>query len=267
LGGKRLGVRYGDTDARAAARDYLRFQAELGVELLPRPSSSAADPVHDAEADSSQVAGQDLVPEAVTVDEGQIVSGPEGASSDETPEAFEVRVKSCEACGLAVGRHLVVFGSGHLNADVMFIGEAPGREEDAQGVPFVGAAGDLLTKMIEGMKLDRETVYIANIIKCRPPGNRDPLPEEIAACEPYLLQQIEMIQPKVICTLGRFAAQTLLKSNESMGRLRGMVYSYNGRKLIPTYHPAALLRNSQWKQPTWEDLKRVRFEYDGMELK
>jgi uracil-DNA glycosylase family 4 len=270
-----LGVGNDDTDAGAVVRDYLRFQAELGVELVPRPSSRAADPVHDAEADLVRGAdqdpagfnGQEPVPETVTVDEGRIVSEREGASPDETPEAFEARVKSCEACELAKGRHLVVFGSGHPSADVMFIGEAPGREEDAQGVPFVGAAGELLTKMIEGMKLDRETVYITNIIKCRPPGNRDPLPVEIAACEPYLLRQIEMIQPKVICTLGRFAAQTLLKSTESMGRLRGKVYPYNGTKLIPTYHPAALLRNPQWKRPTWEDLKRVRFEYDGLELK
>jgi len=148
----------------------------------------------------------------------------------------------------------------------MFIGEAPGRDEDLQGLPFVGAAGELLTKMILGMKLTREEVYIANVIKCRPPGNRDPQPEEIAQCEPHLLRQIVFIQPKVICTLGRFAAQALLKTTTSMGRLRGKVYTYEGIRLIPTYHPAALLRNPQWKRPTWEDLKLVRFEFDGMQL-
>ena len=181
-------------------------------------------------------------------------------------EAFESVAMGCRACGLCEARNHVVFGSGNPHADVMFIGEARGKEEDLQGVPFVGAAGELLTKMIRGIKLDRNDVYIANVIKCRPPGNRDPRSDEIASCEPHLLKQIVLIQPKVICTLGRFAAQTLLRSTDSMGRLRGKIYSYNGISLVPTYHPAALLRNEQWKRPTWEDLKLLRFEYDGLEL-
>jgi DNA polymerase len=148
----------------------------------------------------------------------------------------------------------------------MFVGEAPGREEDLKGFPFVGAAGDLLTKMIEGIKLSRDEVYIANVIKCRPPNNRDPQVDEIEQCEPFLIRQIELIQPRVVCTLGRFAAQTLLKTTTSMGRLRGKIYEYSGIKLIPTYHPAALLRNPQWKRPAWEDLKLLRFEYDGTQL-
>ena len=173
---------------------------------------------------------------------------------------------TCQKCGLAQTRTSVVFGSGNTNADLIFIGEAPGAEEDRQGVPFVGAAGQLLTRMIEAMGLAREDVYIANIIKCRPPNNRDPKPEELAACQPYLLQQIDLIAPVVICTLGRFAAQTLLQTTESMGRLRGKIFDYQGAKLVPTYHPAALLRNAQWKRPAWEDLKLVRKLYDGTEI-
>ena len=173
---------------------------------------------------------------------------------------------NCQKCGLAQTRTSVVFGSGRTDADLMFVGEAPGADEDRQGLPFVGAAGQLLTRMIEAMGLTREDVYIANIIKCRPPNNRDPKPEELAACQPYLAQQIELIAPVVICTLGRFAAQTLLQTTESMGRLRGKIFDYQGAKLVPTYHPAALLRNAQWKRPTWEDLKLVRKLYDGTEI-
>ncbi len=174
--------------------------------------------------------------------------------------------RSCQKCGLAQTRTSVVFGSGKTNADLMFVGEAPGADEDRQGLPFVGAAGQLLTRMIEAMGLTREDVYIANIIKCRPPNNRDPKPDEIAECQPYLLQQIDLIAPIIICTLGRFAAQTLLQTTESMGRLRGKIFEYHGAKLVPTYHPAALLRNAHWKRPAWEDLKLVRKLYDGTEI-
>ena len=232
-------------DPIALARDFLAFQKELGVVDIPIPSRSPSP-------STTQVAGT-----------GPSAEIPSEAS---TLEAFEVQVKICRACRLCDGRNHVVFGSGNPNADVMFVGEAPGCEEDLQGLPFIGAAGDLLTKMIAGIKLRREDVYITNLIKCRPPGNRDPQADEIEQCEPYLLRQIAFIQPTVICTLGRFAAQTLLKSTDSMGRLRGKVYDYNGIKLIPTYHPAALLRNPQWKRPTWEDLKLLRLEYDGLQL-
>jgi DNA polymerase len=148
----------------------------------------------------------------------------------------------------------------------MFVGEAPGREEDIQGIPFVGAAGDLLNRMIAAIGLSREAVYIANVVKCRPPQNRDPEPDEVASCEGYLARQIEIIGPDVICTLGRFAAQCLLETSEPLGRLRGKVGTYAGIKLIPTYHPAALLRNPQWKRPAWDDLRRLRKEYDGTDL-
>lgn len=148
----------------------------------------------------------------------------------------------------------------------MFVGEAPGAEEDRQGLPFVGEAGRLLTRIIEAIEMQREEVYICNVLKCRPPNNRDPRPEEVQTCEPHLKRQIEIIQPKVICSLGRFATQTLLRTTESMGRLRGRTHEYEGIPVIPTYHPAALLRNPQWKRPTWEDMKRVRQTYDGVEL-
>ena len=157
-------------------------------------------------------------------------------------------------------------GNGDEDAALMVIGEAPGAEEDRQGLPFVGEAGRLLTRIIEAIELQREEVYICNVLKCRPPNNRDPRPEEVQTCEPYLKRQIEIIQPKVICSLGRFATQTLLRTTESMGRLRGRTHEYEGIPVIPTYHPAALLRNPQWKRPTWEDMKRVRQTYDGVEL-
>lgn len=148
----------------------------------------------------------------------------------------------------------------------MFIGEAPGADEDAQGVPFVGRAGQLLTRMIEAIKFKRSEVYIGNILKCRPPNNRDPKPEEIEMCEPILLRQIDIIRPKIICALGRISGQTLLRTKATLGALRGKVHDYHGVKFIVTYHPAALLRNPNWKKFAWEDLKMARREFDGLEL-
>ena len=190
------------------------------------------------------------------------VTRPEHSKLSELSEELQ----NCTDCALSDGRRSVVFGSGDPNADVLFVGEAPGAEEDRQGLPFVGAAGQLLTKMIESIGFRREDVYIANVIKCRPPGNRDPKPVEVASCEPFLKRQIELIRPSIICAMGRFASQTLLQTDESMGRLRGRLFEYEGIKLLPTYHPAALLRNPQWKRPTWEDLRMLRREYDGTEI-
>jgi uracil-DNA glycosylase len=152
----------------------------------------------------------------------------------------------------------VVFGVGNPDADLMFVGEAPGADEDLQGIPFVGRAGQLLTKMIEAINLRREDVYIANVIKCRPPGNRNPEPDEIAQCEPFLFQQIAAIKPKVIVALGSFAAKTLLRTDESISRLRGRIYDFQGAKLIPTFHPSFLLRSPDRKRDAWEDLKTAR---------
>lgn len=181
-------------------------------------------------------------------------------------ESFRQQICECTRCPLGETRQKFVFGAGNPHADLVFIGEAPGAEEDRIGEPFVGAAGQLLTRIIEAMHLRREQVYICNMLKCRPPNNRDPDPQEIDTCKPYLERQLDLIQPKVICTLGRFASQTLLQSTESMGRLRGQVHDYRGIPLVCTYHPAALLRNPQWKRPTWDDMRQVRRLYDGMEL-
>lgn len=161
----------------------------------------------------------------------------------------------CTKCRLSNERNNIVFGSGNPNADLMFVGEAPGRDEDIQGLPFVGRAGRLLTSIIEAMGLKREDVYIGNVAKCRPPENRNPSPDEIEACEPFLFKQIEIIKPKVIVCLGTFAAQLLLKTDEKISALRGKLFDYRGTKLIPTYHPAFLLRSPSMKRPVWEDMQ------------
>lgn len=193
-------------------------------------------------------------------------TGAEALAGKNSLEELAATVRECLRCQLGEKRKNFVFGSGNPHADIMFVGEAPGEEEDLQGLPFVGRAGQLLTKMIESIKLSREDVYITNVLKCRPPGNRDPLPAEIEKCEPILLRQIELIRPKIICALGRISGQTLLRTNATLGALRSTVHDYHGVKLIVTYHPAALLRNPNWKRPAWEDLKFLRREYDGVEL-
>ena len=163
----------------------------------------------------------------------------------------------CQRCPLGGFRHRLVFGEGNPCAELVFVGEAPGADEDAQGRPFVGRAGQLLTKIIAAMGLKREDVYICNILKCRPPGNRNPLPDEIAACEPFLIRQIEAIRPRVICALGSFAAHTLLKSEAPISVLRGRFHRYQGIPLMPTYHPAYLLRNPGAKKQVWEDVQAI----------
>lgn len=176
-------------------------------------------------------------------------------------ELYEA-IKDCQRCPLAETRTHLVFGDGNEKAKLMLIGEAPGKDEDLSGIPFVGRAGQLLNKILEAIHFKREDVYIANIVKCRPPNNRDPLPSEVEKCEPYLKKQIEIIKPKIILALGRIAGQTILKTNASLTALRGKVHNYHGIKLIVTYHPAALLRNPNWKKPTWEDVQFLRKIYD-----
>lgn len=180
--------------------------------------------------------------------------------SAESLEPLKREVLNCARCDLYKTRRNVVFGSGNPKAKLMFIGEAPGEEEDIQGLPFVGRAGQLLTKIIEAMGLKRGDVYIANILKCRPPDNRGPLPTEILACEENIRRQIEAIKPKAICTLGKFASQTLLKTQVSITALRGRFQDYNGIKVMPTFHPAYLLRNPGDKKLVWEDMKKVKRE-------
>jgi DNA polymerase len=179
----------------------------------------------------------------------------------ETLEDIRADLGECRRCRLAQERNHIVFGDGNFRAKLIFIGEGPGFDEDQQGKPFVGAAGQLLTRIIEAIKLTRSQVYICNIIKCRPPRNRNPQPDEIDSCYPFLERQIASIQPDLICALGTFAAQTLLKTATPISKLRGRFHEYKGIKVLPTYHPAYLLRNPDMKRAVWEDMKLLMKEY------
>ena len=192
--------------------------------------------------------------------QGEYFLGPEEALA-----AQERRLQGCQRCKLCAARHTIVFGSGNARADFMCIGEGPGADEDAKGKPFVGRAGQLLTKMLEAVKLTRDEVYITNAVMCRPPGNRNPEPDELAACAPFLAEKLATIQPKVILSLGSVATQALLHTRESIGKLRGRVHAYGNAVLIPTFHPAFLLRNPgpEYKRMAFEDLKLARREYDA----
>ena len=171
---------------------------------------------------------------------------------------LEAYIGDCRRCPiLANNRTKIVFGAGNPNAELVFCGEAPGADEDVQGEPFVGRAGKLLTKVIQAMGLERRDVYILNVIKCRPPGNRDPLPDEVANCSPFMLEQIEIIRPKVIVALGRHAAHTLLETDVAMSKLRGRFFDWHGIPLMPTFHTAYLLRNPAAKREVWQDMKAV----------
>ena len=185
-------------------------------------------------------------------------------------EAVAAEARACRKCGLCETRTHAVPGVGSAATGIVFVGEAPGADEDAQGEPFVGRAGQLLTQIIKamderalipGVTLDRSTVYICNVLKCRPPENRDPLPHEIEMCSPYLRRQLEVIKPRIICCLGKFAAELLVGVKGTIASLRGKVYRYQGAKLIVTYHPAACLRNPNYKRPVWEDMQLLAKEY------
>jgi len=176
-------------------------------------------------------------------------------------EEVRKELGDCKRCKLHSHRRNIVFGTGNPEARLVFVGEGPGGDEDIQGKPFVGRAGQLLTKIINSIDLTREDVYIANIIKCRPPQNRNPQPDEIKACEPFLLKQLDAIKPKIICALGTFATQTLLETDEKISSLRGRFIAFRNAKLIATFHPAFLLRSPQRKRDVWEDMKKIREEY------
>jgi uracil-DNA glycosylase len=238
-------------------KEHLRFAQELGVAGISR------DPAWRVVQ----------TPRTVVQAQGDlgVIETESTASGPATPRitipltpaesltAVRVDIGDCTRCKLhTLGRTQIVFGVGNPEADLMFVGEAPGRDEDLQGFPFVGRAGQLLTKIIEAIALKREDVYIANVIKCRPPENRNPEPDEVASCEPFLFRQIDIIKPKVIVALGKFGAQTLLRTLDPISRLRGRVFDYRGAKLIPTFHPAYLLRNPSSKREVWEDMKLVR---------
>jgi uracil-DNA glycosylase family 4 len=175
----------------------------------------------------------------------------------ETLEQIRSELGDCRRCGLAAGRTHIVYGEGEARARLVFVGEGPGFEEDRSGRPFVGPAGQLLTKIIQGMKLTREQVYICNVIKCRPPDNRDPLPKEIATCRTFLERQIAAVKPEVICTLGTHATQTLLNTIVPVSKLRGRFHNFQSSRVMPTYHPAYLLRNPDRKRDVWEDMKKI----------
>ena len=239
------------SDTPGQLAEHLRFFGDLGVAGFSR------DPRWSKRPDAADGHSSDIGYRTSYIGSGMDAGPRDGATllalikADVGPD--------CPRCKLAtLGRKQVVFGVGNPDADLMFVGEAPGADEDIQGIPFVGRAGQLLTKMILAINLERDQVYIANVIKCRPPGNRNPEPDEIAACEPFLFQQIDAVRPRVIVALGAFAAKTLLRTEDPISRLRGRVYDFRGAKLIPTFHPSFLLRSPDRKRDAWEDLKKAR---------
>jgi DNA polymerase len=189
---------------------------------------------------------------------GERPASPTEPTTPTTLEQVRGELGDCTRCKLHQGRTTLVFGVGRPDADLMFVGEAPGRDEDQQGEPFVGPAGQLLTKIIEAIGLTRDQVYIANVIKCRPPQNRNPELDEVQTCAPFLFQQLDVIRPRVVVALGACAVRTLLRSEQSISRLRGQVFDYRGAKLVPTFHPAFLLRSPDRKRDVWQDMKKVR---------
>jgi DNA polymerase len=226
--------------SREQIKAHLEFFEELGIDGIRRePQWSARRAPGTAEPES-------LVP---------LFASPEQALA---ALRDDIGADCCRCKLSGLGRTQIVFGVGNPTADLMFVGEAPGADEDIQGEPFVGRAGQLLTKIIEAIGLRRDQVYIANVLKCRPPGNRNPEPDEVEQCEPFLLRQIDIVKPKVIVALGKFAAQCLLKTNDPITRLRGKEFTYRNAVLMPTYHPAYLLRTPSAKREVWEDMKRVK---------
>lgn len=246
--------------------DLLGYLGDLGYGDLYLRRATSAPAARGARAEPDVLSGEAAVlavaPPARAAVEAIPADGPLSESAAALA-ALAAEAAVCTRCRLAQGRHLVVFGSGDPAADLMFIGEGPGAEEDRQGLPFVGPAGELLTKIIQAMDLTRDQVYIANVVKCRPPGNRDPQPEEVAACRGYLERQIDLVQPRVIVALGKTAAQTLLGNESPVGRMRGQWFAVRGVPTLVTYHPAALLRNPALKRPTWDDMQQVRDHLRG----
>ena len=221
----------------AAARSQLEYLADLGIERLPSVTPATGAP-QDAAATPPL---------------------------HETLDAIRADLGDCRRCGLAASRTNLVYGVGNASARLVLVGEAPGREEDLQGDPFVGEAGRLLDRILQAMGMQRSEVYICNVLKCRPPNNRDPQPEEVATCEAFLVRQIAAIKPQVIVGLGRFAVHSLLKRKDPISRIRGEWQTYQGIPLMPTYHPAYLLRNPEGKRDVWEDMKEVmrRLQVEG----
>jgi uracil-DNA glycosylase family 4 len=229
----------------ATLRRHLQRQARAGIRVLPKGRPAETTPIMTS---ANLPAGS----------EANLFSGDAGVYDAKSLEDLRAAIGDCRRCKLWSGRTHLVFGVGKRNAEVMFVGEGPGRDEDLKGEPFVGRAGQLLTDIItKGMGLRREDVYIANVVKCRPPDNRNPELDEVASCEPFLKKQIDLVRPKIIVALGKFAVQCLLQSKLPISRLRGNWHDYHGVKLMPTFHPAYLLRNPGEKKLVWEDIKKV----------
>ncbi len=256
-------------------REYLRSLADTGVaEICTGTSSettraSGLTDVHDNTAvapafipgirPGMNSSAAECLDNGVMPDKG-LHPGKKPADRPSQLQTLREKIGDCRQCKLWKGRHNIVFGTGNPEARLMFVGEGPGQEEDRQGKPFVGRAGELLTKMIAAMRLSRDDVYIANVVKCRPPDNRNPEADEISACRPYLKEQIRIIRPEIICALGTFAAQTLLDNKARIGELRGKIHHRDDCRIVATFHPAYLLRNQNEKRRAWEDLQLVMRE-------
>ncbi|HZH16298.1 MAG TPA: uracil-DNA glycosylase [Archangium sp.] len=257
------GGRFLQVDARLAAELRAAGMARLRAQTANKAAPTAAAQSAPPPAPQPAPAARREAPVARLVEapvQARPAVGPlPGVVDGERPTLDEIRreLGDCQRCKLCSGRKNIVFGSGNPRAELVFVGEGPGADEDAQGVPFVGAAGQLLTKMIEAMGYRRDDVYICNVVKCRPPGNRNPEPDEVTACEPFLRSQLRAVQPKVIVALGKFAAQTLLRDTTAITKMRGNWREYEGIKLMPTFHPAYLLRQPAEKKKAWEDLQQV----------
>ena len=241
-----------NAEAVSTLRRYLQQRLDTGEKMALRVQTQPGA-VAKAEPDAAGATSPAAIPQKHAAQIPQ----------NDSLARVAAEVRACTACRLHATRTNAVPGVGPDGAALLFVGEGPGADEDAKGEPFVGRAGQLLTKIIESVQMKREDVFITNIVKCRPPGNRDPEPDEIAACRPFLERQVRLLQPRVICTLGRHAASTLLGKHESMARLRTERHTYAEIPVFPTYHPAALLRNPQWKRPVWEDIQKVRRACDG----
>jgi uracil-DNA glycosylase len=264
------------TEAEALLRRYLRQRREIGEETIFLERLAAAD-LRAAlrghgPADAGPPARRPPAPDHSGAPPARGPAPAPAAAAGAAPldlamvpslEVLRDLALPCTRCRLAATRTQVVFGEGHPAADLVVVGEAPGAEEDRTGRPFVGRAGKLLDLLLASIGFPRESVYICNVLKCRPPANRNPEPAEVQACSPYLLRQVELVRPRVILACGAFAAQTLLGTSVPIGRLRGGSHAYGGVPLVPTYHPAALLRNPGWIRPVWEDLQRLRTVLDA----
>lgn len=248
--------------------EFIRFEKEMfGLELFhsfaPEMKKKSRPEIMKTEAPVPSFGRGDVPPvENNVISNSELSVNPDWVSAGSLEE-LDSGIHNCVRCRLGETRKKFVFGTGNPKADIMIIGEAPGADEDEQGKPFVGRAGQLLTKILEAIDMPREDVFIANIIKCRPPGNRRPMNDEVETCEPYLKKQIDLINPKFILALGLTAADTLLKKKHTMKDARGTLHNYHERSLLITYHPAALLRNPSWKRDTWEDVKFLRQLYDN----